>query len=133
MDASYAKYAFFWTVGSVTAPRNGQDVCSTASPSARGPTHMTRSLSQSQIQPAGSQASLPWQPSGGNFFAAGVRVLAVHAPHTLCAFRPGEPHGTTVADGVKPCGLSIAFSEHIKKAYDRAVTEGIAIEPVDIL
>jgi len=120
-DTCYADFAFFWTVGCILMARDN--------PQAAGPSsYTTCSMTQrhAQANPPAAHPSL--QPNGGNFYAAGVQVLVMQSPGTLCAFRPGEPHGTTVSDGVKLQGLSITFSEHIKKAYERAVEGGLVIE-----
>lgn len=62
------------------------------------------------------------QCAGGNFADITLRVLVESAADTLLIFKPKYRHGTTIArPTISRAGMVIAFSIHIKKAYDIAM------------
>jgi len=72
-----------------------------------------------------STSALSEQP-GANFVDADLKVVVQQAPGTAFAFRPDFTHGTTLCNGAVNFGISIAFSERVGKAWEKA-QQGISI------
>ena len=64
----------------------------------------------------------PGENLGGNFVDVSLRVIVRGAADTLCAFKPGYLHGTTVASpSVHRSGIVVAFSKHILDSFLQAL------------
>lgn len=51
-----------------------------------------------------------------------LKVIVEGATDTLCAFKPGYLHATTVPDQkLERMGIIVAFSEHIRAQYLKAL------------
>lgn len=64
------------------------------------------------------------QNPGGNFVDVSLRIVVKQAAGTLIAFQPEFPHGTTKLAGAHNRICAITFSEHILKAYEKAIVAG---------
>ena len=64
------------------------------------------------------------QNSGGNFVDVSLRIVVKQAAGTLIAFQLEFPHGTTKLAGAHNRICAITFSEHILKAYEKAIVAG---------
>ena len=61
---------------------------------------------------------------GGNFVDVSLCVAIKQATGTLMSFQPDFPHGTTKLAGAHNRTCAITFSEHIFKAYEKAMGAG---------
>ncbi|KAG8957890.1 hypothetical protein FRC03_009707 [Tulasnella sp. 419] len=93
-DKAYAQFSFAWCV--------------------------ERELDTTKKRKAKDQDHLEVPGGGGNFADLTLKVLVKQSAGTLIAFKSEFLHGTTVLAGAHNRHMSIAFSEHVLTAFEKA-------------